>query len=156
MTGKIFIMRLTNQVLAALIDTERRRVLTVPVSALNAEELTLRGDATWEREPEPSLKVLAEARSLYEKALQLNPTLPAALMSQANVLAEIIDRDPGADRDRLLREYDQMSLRLIAAADREARAWNIRADALQRQWRWRRRWKQTRKRRRLIRHDSGL
>lgn len=131
-----FITRLTNQVKAALISIESRRVLALPVSALNAEELTLRADATWEKESEPSLKVLDQARSLYDKALQLNPTLTAALMSQANVLAEIVDRDPGTDRDRLLREYDQTSLRLIAAAEGEARAWNIRADALQRQWRW--------------------
>ncbi len=131
-----FITRLTNQVKGALISAESRRVLALPVSALNAEELTLRGDATWEKESEPTLKVLDQARSLYDKALQLNPTLTAALMSQANVLAEIMDRDPGADRDHLLHEYDQTSLRLIAAAEREARAWNIRADALQRQWRW--------------------
>jgi adenylate cyclase len=133
---QVFITRLTNQVRAALMDSERHRVLTLPISALNAEELTLRADATWGRESEPSLEVLAEARSVYDRALQLNPTLPAALMGQANVLAEILDRDPHADRDRLLHEYDQMSLRLIAVADREARAWNIRADALQRQWRW--------------------
>jgi adenylate cyclase len=130
------ITRLTNQLKAALIDTEWRRVLALPVSGLNAEELTERADAIWQREPEPSLKVLGEARLLYDKALQLNPTLPAALMGQANVLAEILDHNPGADRDQLLGEYDQMSLRLLAAADREARTWNIRADALQRQWRW--------------------
>jgi len=58
------------------------------------------------------------------------------LMGQSNVLAGILELDPHADRDRLLREYDQMSLRLIAAADREAGAWNIRADALQRQGRF--------------------
>jgi adenylate cyclase len=131
-----FITRLMNQVKAALIDSEERRVLALPVSALNADELTLRADAIWVREPEPSQKVLEEARSLYDRALQLNPTLTSALMGQANILAELLDRDPGTDRDRLLREYDQMSLRLIAAAGGEARAWNIRADALQRQWRW--------------------
>jgi adenylate cyclase len=131
-----FIARLTNQVRRALIDTEWRRVLALPVSALNAEELTERADATWQREPEASLKVLGEARALYDKALQLNPNLREALMGQANVLAEMLDRDPGADRDQLLREYDRMSLRLVAVADPEARPWNIRADALQRQWRW--------------------
>jgi tetratricopeptide (TPR) repeat protein len=131
-----FITRLTNQVKGALIDTESRRVLALPVSALNAEELTTRGDAIWQREAEPSLQLLDEARSLYNRALQLNPALPGALMSQANVLAALLDRDTGAGRDPLLREYDQTSVRLIAAADRDARAWNIRADALQRQWRW--------------------
>ena len=131
-----FITRLTNQVRAALIDTEWRRVLALPVSALNAEELSERADAILQRQQEPSLAVLAEARSLYDKALRLNPTLPNALMGQTNVLANTLDRDPNADHDRLLQEYEQMSLRLIAVTGREARAWAIRADALQRQWRW--------------------
>ena len=130
------ITRLTTQMRAALMDTERRRVLALPVSALGAEELTDRADAILQREPEPSLKVLDEARLLYDKALQLRPALPAALMSQANLLAEMLDREPHGDRDGLLRSYDEMSRRLIAAADREARAWNIRADSLQRQGRW--------------------
>jgi TolB-like protein/tetratricopeptide (TPR) repeat protein len=130
------ITRLTSQVKAALIDAEGRRVLALPVLQLNADELTTRGDFIRDRDPEPSLKVLSEAQSLYEKALRLNPTLSTALMSEANVLAEMLDRDLRPDRDVMLREYDQMSLRLVAAADREARAWNIRADSLQRQGRW--------------------
>ena len=35
-----------------------------------------------------------------------------------------------------MRDYEEMSVRLVAIAGREARAWNIRADALQRAWRW--------------------
>jgi len=132
---RVLITRLTNQVRDALMNSERRRVLALPVSALNAEELTQRGDATREREPVPSPKALADARSLYDRALQLDPTLPAALMSQSNVLAAILDLDPHVDRYLLLQEYDQMSLRLVAAGDRDARPWNIRADALQRQGR---------------------
>lgn len=129
------LVRLTTEVRNALIDAEKRRVLELPISALNAEELTMRGDAIWERDSE-SLAALTEARSLYQKALRLNPTLTAALMSQAYTLSRTLDLDPHADRDRLLREYDEMSLRLIGVAQREARAWNIRADALQKQRRW--------------------
>ena len=133
---QVLLARLTIQLKEALLSAEMRRVLALPVADLNAEELTLRGDAILERNPEPSPATLAEARSLYDKALRLNPTLPGALMSQANVLAATLDDDPHVDRVRLLGEYDEMSLRLITVADREARTWNIRSDALQRQWRW--------------------
>jgi TolB-like protein len=132
---QLVVARLANQVKSALIDAERRRVLALPISALNSDELTQRADAIWQRDPE-SLTALTEARSLYDKALRLNPELPAALMSQAYALSATLDLDPHADRDRVVREYDQMSVRLIAVADREARAWNIRADALRLQWRW--------------------
>ena len=129
------VARITNQVKSAIVNAERHRVLALPVSALNADELTQRGDAVRDVDP-PTLTALAEARSLYEKALRLNPTLPAALMSQANALSRTLDLDPNADRDRLTREYDEMSLRLVSVAEQEARSWNIRADALRMQWRW--------------------
>ena len=130
-----FVARIANQLKAALIDAERHRVLALPISTLNADELTQRGDAIQDLSP-PSLTVLAEARSLYDKALGLNPNLAAALMSQANALSATLDLDPHADRDRIVREYDEMSLRLVAVAEQEARSWNIRADALRMQWRW--------------------
>ena len=132
---QVLLLRLTNQVKSALLATEARRVLALPIRALNAEELTLRADVIWERDP-GSLTALAEARQLYDRALLLNPVLPNALMSQAYALARTLDLDPDVDRDRVVREYDQMSVRLITVAGREARALNIRADALQRQWRW--------------------
>jgi tetratricopeptide (TPR) repeat protein len=79
---------------------------------------------------------LAEARKLYDRALQLEPNLAPALMGKTYALAAILDHDTGTDRDRVLREYEEMSARLVGVAGREARAWNIRADALQRAWRW--------------------
>ncbi len=87
------------------------------------------------REPQ-SLSVLAEANSLYDRALRLDPNLTDALMGRELVVMATLDLDPHADHDRLVHELDEMSLRLIAVAERQARAWNFRADALQRQWRW--------------------
>lgn len=57
-------------------------------------------------------------------------------MGQALAVGRTLDLDPHADHGRLVREYEEMSVRLVAVAGREARAWNIRADALQRAWRW--------------------
>ncbi|MEO8741126.1 MAG: adenylate/guanylate cyclase domain-containing protein [Casimicrobiaceae bacterium] len=127
--------RVRGQVSGAAYDGEKRRVLALPVSVLNAEELTLRGATVSERDSD-SLDALVEARSLYEKALRLDPNLIQALMSKTYALSRTLELDPHADWDRLLREYDETSRRLVAVADRDARAWNIRADALQKQWRW--------------------
>jgi len=132
---QVLVTRLANQVRTALSDAEAHRVLAQPVSELNAQDLTYRADAILRRDPR-SLTVLAEARSLYDRALRLNPTQNDALMGQAEVLQGTLDQDPRADHDRLVRELDEMSVRLVAVAERQARPWNFRADALQRQWRW--------------------
>ena len=132
---QLFIGRLTNQVRSALGDSEARRIMAQPVASLNARDLSYRADFLQLREPQ-SLRVLAEASSLYDRALRLDPDLTDALMGQSLVVMATLDLDPDADHDRLVHELDEMSLRLIAVADRQARAWNFRADALQRQWRW--------------------
>ena len=126
---------LTSGVQNALIDAEGRRVLSRPITDLSAEDLALRAEAVQQNDPH-SLTALAEARKLFDEALRRDPTLADALMGQALAVANTLDLDPRADRDRLVQEYEEMSVRLVAVAGREARAWNIRADALQRQWRW--------------------
>ncbi len=83
-----------------------------------------------------SLTALAEARKLFDQALQRDPTQTGGIDGQALTYGGKPDRDPHADHDRLVREYEEMSARVVAVAGRDARAWNIRADALQRAWRW--------------------
>ena len=129
------VMRLTVQAKNALYDAERRRVLAEPVAGASAADITLRADALIETNPE-SIIALAEARKLYDQALKLDPNLTMALMGKTLAIGHTLDRDPHADHNRLVREYDEMSARLVAVGGREARAWNIRADALQRAWRW--------------------
>jgi len=103
----------------------------------------------------PSPKVLAETRSLYNRALQVNPTLPAALMGQSNVLAGILDLDPHADRDRLLREYDQMSLRLSRPLIVRLALGTFGPMHCSGRGASRVRWKQMRRHRSSIQRDSG-
>ncbi len=131
----VLVTRLTVQAKNALYDAEQRRVLAEPVAGASAADLTLRADALLANEPE-SIGVLAEAGKLYDQALKLDPSLTMALMGKTLLIGGTLDRDPHADHDRLVREYEDMSTRLVAVAGREARAWNIRADALQRAWRW--------------------
>jgi len=132
---RALIALLTAAVKNALIDAERRRVLAQPVGNLSASDLALRADAIQQNNP-ASLTALAESRMLFDEALRRDPTLTEALMGQALTLGYLLDVDPHADHDRLVREYEEMSARVVAVAEREARAWNIRADALQRAWRW--------------------
>ncbi len=129
------VTRLTVQAKNAVFDAEQRRVLAEPVAGASAADLTLRADALIANDPN-SMSALAEARKLYDQALKVDPNLTMALMGKTLAVAQTLDLDPHADRDRLVREYEDMSARLVAVAGREARAWNIRADALQRAWRW--------------------
>jgi class 3 adenylate cyclase/TolB-like protein len=129
------VTRLTVQAKYALYDAEQRRVLAEPVAGASAADLTVRADALLANDPE-STSAPAEARKLYDQALKLDPSLTTALMGKTLLIGSTLDRDPNADHDRLVREYEDMSARLVAVAGREARAWNIRADALQRAWRW--------------------
>jgi adenylate cyclase len=129
------VTRLAVQVKGALVAAETRRIVAEPLDRASADDLTWRADALTEANPE-SIDALVQARKLYDQALAVDPNLTSALMGKTLGLGMTLDVDPHADRERLIREYGEMSARLVAAAGREARAWNIRADALQRAWRW--------------------
>src|SRR6185369_5208803 len=117
------------QVKTALLDAEHRRVLAQPLAYASAADLELRAEAVQSGNPD-SLAALTEARSLYDRALRLDPNSPGALMGRALATGNQLDLDPHVDHDRLVREYEEMSARVVAAAGHDARAWNIRADAL--------------------------
>ena len=129
------VARLAVQVKSALIGAEHRRVLAEPLDRASASDLVLRADAVQENSGD-SLGALDESRKLYARALRLDPNSAQALMGQALTIGSQLDIDPNADHDRLVREYEDMTVRLVAVAGNEARAWNIRANALQRAWRW--------------------
>jgi adenylate cyclase len=130
------VARLAVQVKSALIDAETRRVLAQPIANASAMDLTIRADALVQMDAVGSLTTLAETRKLYDAALRLDPNLPEALMGRALTVSGRLELDPRTDHDALVREYEELSARLVAAAGNTARAWNIRADALQRAWRW--------------------
>lgn len=132
---QLLVARLTNEIKGALNGAREREVFARPVSVLNAIELTVRAETIIKRDA-TSLIVLTEARALYEKALHLNPDLSAALMGKAVAARSSLDLDRTANHDQVVREYDEASARLVVVAAEEARAWNIRADALQLRWRW--------------------
>ncbi len=84
-----------------------------------------------------SLAALTEARKLYDQALRLDPN------SAVSVDGPGVGRcGPGSISIRtrivtaLSANTKRCRSRVVAVAGREARAWNIRADALQRAWRW--------------------
>ena len=130
------VARLAVQLKSALVSAEQRRVLAQPLAELSATDLTFRADALQDNDPTESLSTLAEARKLYARALRLDPNATQALMGQALAIGSELVLGPHADHDRLVREYEDMSARVVAVAGHEARSWNIRANALQYAWRW--------------------
>src|SRR4030095_4764270 len=59
-----------------------------------------------------------------------------ALMSVAWNLEWQLSNDPAVDRDRVVKEFDEISSRAIRADRDNPRAWILRERALVRQWRW--------------------
>ena len=122
--------QLAKRLRTALIDAEARRAAHQPGTP-DATELWLLGYAS----DDGSVKGVREARRLFDQALRLDPSIPGALIGQVGAIDSQLDLEP-ADRDRLLREMEDFSLRAVAADRNDPRAWSVRADTLARQWRW--------------------
>jgi adenylate cyclase len=128
------ITQLKNRLRPALYDAEQKRAAQLPKAAATAMDLVLRGDALWEGDP--SLNGLLEARKLYEAALRLDNASAAALMGIGWTLYSQLQDDPAVDHDRVVKELDEISSRVIRADRANPNAWLLRQAALSRQWRW--------------------
>jgi class 3 adenylate cyclase/TolB-like protein len=124
--------QLARRIRAALLDAGMRRAAQQSGAAATAVELWLRGAAA----DDGSLQGARAARKLFDDALQIDPNFVGALFGQVWVSINLLSTDPNADRNRLLQEMDDYSLRAVAADRNDLRAWISRADALSRQWRW--------------------
>jgi adenylate cyclase len=125
---------LIQQLRAALFAAERRRVGTQSAIHPNAMELVLRAANVWVQEVDP-LKRALEARKLYDEALRLDPNLVWALLGRGWTLQAELYLG-GAARDRLVQELDAMSMRAVVLDADDPMVWELRADALEWQWRW--------------------
>lgn len=124
--------QLAQRIKIALVEAERRRAQHQTTASATAVELWLRADSI----DGSSVKGLREMRKLYDEALRVDPRLVGALIGQVWTIVNLLDLDPQADRDRLLQEMDEYSLRAVAADSSDPRAWLARAIALRNQWRW--------------------
>jgi serine/threonine protein kinase/tetratricopeptide (TPR) repeat protein/TolB-like protein len=126
--------KLTSLLANAVYEAETRRVLGQPLENLDAIELVVRGDAVFI--DARTLEKALEAQKLYEAALRLNPNLVSALVSQALNWDAINDVDPHIDRQRLVREMDELTRRAVALDGTNPLAWAARSEALSYAGRW--------------------
>jgi tetratricopeptide (TPR) repeat protein len=87
-------------------------------------------------EGEPGLKGVLAARQLCEEALKLDPAYMPAFLCVGSLIERQIEVGPSADHARLIQELGDISSRAITADRDDPRAWNLRAEALFRQFRW--------------------
>jgi class 3 adenylate cyclase/TolB-like protein/tetratricopeptide (TPR) repeat protein len=127
------VAQITKSLRSALLDAETRRATRDSRVSGNPTELALRGDAALENQSAIGAR---EARTLYDKALRLDPSLTAALIGEVYAIDTLPDYDPRVDRAHAMQEEEDFSLRAVAADRNDPRAWTVRAFARGRQFRW--------------------
>lgn len=127
------VAELVNGLRPVLYQVERKRVADMPAERREVMHIVLQADELLGRDA--SKQAREAGRRLYEQALAANPrSLPAL---QGLFWLELGDfYGPGADRERLLREMDDLTRRSVQADRRDVRAWRSRAILLSLQWRW--------------------
>ena len=126
--------KLASSVAAAVKSAETRRVLGQPIDKLDAMGLVLRGYAVWK--DGQTLQKTLEAQKLYDAALRLDPNLVYALLVQASNWDLLNDVDPNSDRERMVREMDDLTRRAVNLDPTNPYAWSNRAGALANAGRW--------------------
>jgi len=82
------------------------------------------------------VKAILDARQMFDQALRLDPHLLDAMTGRARTLNDELWENFRADRDRLVRELDEVTNRAIASHPNDSGAWLDRGMALLWQWRW--------------------
>jgi len=128
------VAQLTNRLRSTLYDAEEKRIAHLPKEGATAMELVLRANAMWDSDP--TLSGVPEARKLYEEALRLDPGLAEALKGLGRTLHRQLTDDPAVDRERAVKELDNVSRRAIKADRHDPNSWQLRDLALEAQWQW--------------------
>lgn len=124
---------LSSRLRPVLYRAEQKRVSQLATPRAAAIDLVLRGDEEWRKET--SFKGNETARRLYEEALRKDPDSVPAMLG-LSMLKQAQFYGPQADRERLLKEMDQLTSRAVAADRLDARAWRARATVLGFMWQW--------------------
>ncbi|HEX4585250.1 MAG TPA: protein kinase [Burkholderiaceae bacterium] len=126
--------KLASLVASAVKSAETVRVLSQPLDKLDATELGLRGYAIWK--DGQTLDKTLQAQKLYDAALRRDPNSSYALLLQAANWDLLNDVDPSPDRDRMVRQMSELTLRAVNLDPTNPHAWSIRAGALANAGRW--------------------
>ncbi len=126
------ILKAAKAVHLALWDAERRRLASQPVGDADPLEIVFHA---WmvDRSTHDGLE---KAKALCDKAIRLDPDLPAALICKAGTIFNEIDLAQSASRAQLVEAVDALSRRAVALSASDAMAWRVRSHALQIQHKW--------------------
>ena len=127
--------RLTRRLYEAILDADVARADKPPAEGASAMEVALYAQHVWARDP-LSVAGTEAAKKLFDEALQLDPSLVAALTGAAIVREVQLYSDPHADHERLVQEMDELTYRAVNVDSKDPSAWYTRAGALGYQWRW--------------------
>jgi tetratricopeptide (TPR) repeat protein len=128
------VRKLASSLAGAVKSAETLRVLGQPLEKLDATELALRGYAAWK--DGQTLDKTLQAQKLYDAALRLDPNSSYALLLQAANWDLLNDVDPNSDRDQMIRQMSELTLRAVNLDPTNPHAWSIRAGALANAGRW--------------------
>lgn len=117
-------------------DLEKQRVLTLDPSTVTPLELALRARAQTFTGTSPSLEAFRKMEALCEQALRRDPELLYALTCVNYALDNQNDLDSNADRARIVRRMDEVTLRAVNRNRDSSVAWAARAGVLMMMGRW--------------------
>ena len=127
--------RLVAQLNRVVFDAEISRARPPPGAAASATDLWLHGYAVWIRD-DNTLSGALEARKWFDQALRLDSESVPAIAGRVRTLDYELDLNPRAERDRIVAEMDGLTFRAVSIDPDSPMAWEWRAVALWRQWRW--------------------
>jgi adenylate cyclase len=130
------VIQLNRRLRDALVRAESRRAGTATADGASAVELTLRA-ANVENTASDPLAGAVEAGKLYDKAIHLDPNFATAMVARIDNLHNqlLLSRMPPTQRERIVAQMDDLSLRALAIDDKYPAAWYARSLALYRQGR---------------------
>jgi adenylate cyclase len=123
-----FVARLARALDAQVTDAPNLRVLRDRSSDPDAVDLALRGWAELDKSPSEDSTI--EAMSRFERALQLDPQLPQALVGMARALLIMVANGWSADPAQDTTRADELVTRVLAIEPSHAVARLVKADVL--------------------------
>ncbi|MEO6407135.1 MAG: adenylate/guanylate cyclase domain-containing protein [Burkholderiaceae bacterium] len=120
------IKRLTWRLRHAVRNAEMTRAASERGARDDPADLVSRGQAMWGGERASML----QARKLFDAALRIDSNHVPALIARAWTLNHEFEDDPKSDRQRIVREMDDLARRAISLDSDNAAAWNLLATAL--------------------------
>lgn len=119
----------------AIYGAERQRLVDSGGKARTPMEHKMLGDMATDTEF-VTVESERRARAHYEDALRIDPAFVPALVSIGYTLIAELDLDLQPERAELLQQLDHVSQRALSRDTTSAPAWQLRAEALARLWRW--------------------